>query len=257
MQNFIPISILGEFLGTLLLVILGNGVVFSVTHTKMMSNQPGKWILVALGWGLGVFAGALIALALDSPAHLNPVVSIYSSIAFLNPNFLIYIPFQLLGAMVGQGILNFINYKHIIATAKDNPNATRGAHYPTPAFDNKKDKAAIFNFSYEFIGTFVLLLAIFAISKLDTGFAQLTFPFPIPVSLVIMAIGISLGGSTGYAINPARDLGPRIVYAISRDYFSKQANHELVLNDWSYSWIPILAPSIAACIMGGLARIGV
>ena len=72
-----------------------------------------------------------------------------------------------------------------------------------------------------------------------------------------MAIGISLGGSTGYAINPARDLGPRIVYAISRDYFSKQANNELALNDWSYSWIPILAPSIAACIMGGLARIGV
>ena len=257
MQNFIPISILGEFLGTLLLVILGNGVVFSVTHTKMMSNQPGKWILVALGWGLGVFAGALIALALDSPAHLNPAVSIYGSVAFLNPNFLIYIPFQLLGAMVGQGILNFINYKHIIATAKDDPNATRGAHYPTPAFENKKDKAAIFNFSYEFIGTFVLLLAIFAISKLDTGFTQLTFPFPIPVSLVIMAIGISLGGSTGYAINPARDLGPRIVYAISRDYFSKKANNELALNDWSYSWIPILAPSIAACIMGGLARIGI
>ncbi len=257
MQNFIPISLLGEFLGTLLLVLLGNGVVFSVTHNKMMSNQPGKWILIALGWGLGVFVGALIALALDSPAHLNPVLSIYNSISNLDPIFLIYIPFQFLGAIAGQGILNFINYKHIIATAKKDPNATRGAHFPTAAFDNQKDKATIFNFSYEFIGTFVLLLGIFAIGRLNNVVSQTSFPFPVPVTLIIIAIGTSLGGSTGYAINPARDLGPRIVYAFSRNYFSKKANNEIALNDWSYSWIPVFAPSFAACIMGGLARIGI
>lgn len=257
MENFIPISMLGEFLGTLLLVILGNGVVFSVTHTKMMSNQSGRWILIVIGWALGVFTGALVALSLDSPAHLNPAVSIYNSIAFLNPNFLIYIPFQILGAISGQVILNFINYKHIIATASIDPNATKNAHYPTAAFNNKKDKATIYNFSYEFAGTFVLLLAIFAITRLDNTLVQMTSPFPFPITLVIMAIGVSLGGSTGYAINPARDLGPRIIYAMSRNLFSKKSNTELARNDWSYSWVPILAPSIAACIMGGLARIGI
>ncbi len=263
MQYFVPITLLGEFLGTLLIILIGNGVVYSTSHVKMFANQSGKWVLISLAWGLGVFTGAIVAQAFESGAQLNPAVSIYQSIHMLDATQLIYIPMQFLGAIFGQLILNFINYKHIIETANSDVYATRSAHCTNPAFDNKKDKVAIYNFSYELVGTFVLLLAIYAIELLPFHSSSnsteeiITGSFgPIPVSLVIMAIGMSLGSSTGYAINPARDLGPRIVYAVQRNYFSKKSQSTLIDANWSYSWVPVVAPIIASCIMGGLSRIG-
>lgn len=260
MSSFNFMTLLGEFLGTMFLVILGNGVCYATSHSKMFANQKGnKWILIAMGWGFAVMVGVIASAAFKAPGHLNPAVTIYDVIKTQNGWPLLYIPMQFLGAMVGQLILNFINWKHIMVTAMENDSATRGAHCTGPAFDNKNDRAALFNVSYEFVGTFILIFVIYAFGKIDltpnTVDTYVDFLGPLPITFVIMSLGISLGSSTGYALNPARDLGPRIIYASSRKMFSNKAGVELVDANWSYSWVPIVGPMLAGLIMGAISYI--
>ncbi|MBN3534820.1 MIP/aquaporin family protein [Mycoplasma procyoni] len=242
------LDVLSEFLGTLVLILLGNGVVYSVSANKMFANQPGKWIVIILGWGLAVFSGVIVSLSLGGSAHLNPAVSIFAAIKDKDAFVLSYIPVQFLGAIAAQIILDFINWKHI----KETELATvRGAHCTGPAFGNK-EKGTIFNFSYELVGTLLLLGLILAFGK---GANKLDALGPIPVTFVVIAVGASLGSSTGYAINPARDLGPRIVYFLAEKTVLKSRKEEHVGANWSYSWIPVVAPSVAGAIIGGFGLI--
>lgn len=244
------INALGEMLGTLVLVLLGNGVCYATSHSKMFANQPGKWILIAIGWGLAVYAGVIVALSLGGPGHLNPAVSVYASINNHDAKLLMFILFQFIGAMLAQLVLNIINWKFIIETAKTDDKAFRGAHCCNPVYDNFKDKALAYNFLYEFIACGLLLTIVLA-----TGIKNETpnLSHPIQVSFIIMAIGISLGSATGYAINPARDLGPRIMYQLFRPFVEKKANVKLIDANWSYSWVPVIAPLIAGTVIGAFS----
>ena len=259
MSDFDLMTLLGEFLGTMFLIILGNGVCYATSHSRMFANQKGnKWILIALGWGFAVMIGVIASAAFKAPGHLNPAVTVYDVIKTQNVWPLLYIPMQFLGAMVGQLILNFINWKHIMATAMEDTSATRGAHATGPAFDNKNERSTIFNVGYEFVGTFILIFVVYAFGKINTTPAVDTyveFLGPLPIAFVIMSLGISLGSSTGYALNPARDLGPRIVYALSRKMFSNKAGVELADANWSYSWVPVVGPILAGLVMGGISYI--
>lgn len=248
---------ISELLGTMMLIIIGNGVCFSVSHQKMFANQPGKWVVIALAWGLAVFMGVTVAGAMGGPGHINPAVSIYSAISnAIKTNGestieLAYIPFQLAGAMLGQFLLNFINWKFIIETAQEGSATTRGAHATAPAFRNKEDKATIFNFSYELVGTAVLLTMILTFGHgINTAWTGAMGP--IPVTLVIMALGMALGSATGYALNPARDLGPRLVYALLRPMMNKKSGVILATPDWAYAWVPVVAPATAGVVFGVL-----
>ncbi|MDJ1646057.1 MIP/aquaporin family protein [Mycoplasma phocimorsus] len=237
---------LSEFLGTLFLILLGNGVVYSVSAKRMFANQSGKWIVIVMGWGFAVMVGVIISLALNGAAHLNPAVTIWSWVSgkFSNHLQLIFIPMQILGAMAAQIILNFINWKHIQETELI---VVRSAHSTGPAY-NHKEGGTIFNFAYELIGTLVLLGTIVAIGK-----ANISNLGPLPVTFLVMSIGISLGSSTGYAINPARDLGPRIIYFFTEKIFLRKRKQEHIGANWAYSWIPVIAPIIAGFIIGGLS----
>ncbi|CAT04703.1 Aquaglyceroporin [Mesomycoplasma conjunctivae] len=239
------ILLLSEFLGTLFLILFGNGVNYSVSATKMFANQPGKWIVIALAWGFAVLLGVIVAQALGGPAHLNPAVSIYASISGKDASILAYIPFQFLGAIAGQIILNFINFKHIQDTDLA---VVRSCHSTSPAYKNE-GKTTIFNFSYELVGTLALLGIILAFGK-GSNKEGLAFLGPLPVTFLVMAIGMSLGSSTGYAINPARDLGPRLVYYVTEKFILKSRQSDHVGANFTYGWLPVVAPSLGGVIIG-------
>lgn len=237
---------LGELIGSMILIIFANGVGFSTTHSKMFANSGGRWILVAFGCGFAVFIAVIIAQAFKALGMINPAVAIYESIKSKNPLILGFIPFQLVGAIIGQCVLDLMNWKFILVTAKENNVATLNSHCTNPAISNK-DKATFFNFMYEFVGTAILISVIFVLSILNNQNKILDVFW---ISITVVAIGISLGSATGYAINPARDLGPRIVYQIIKPLIDKKTNATLASANWSYSWVPIFAPSIASCFIG-------
>ncbi|MXR12871.1 aquaporin family protein [Mycoplasma hyopneumoniae] len=236
---------LSEFLGTAILILLGNGVNYSVNATKMFANQSGKWIVIALGWALGVLLGIIISNGIieNAPAHLNPAVSIFFGIIFQNSELLALIPFQFLGAIFAQVILNFINWSHIKETKAE---IIAACHHTSPAFK----KSYISNFFYEFIGTTVLLAAIFLLNK---TFSTMK---PVIIALIVLSLGLSLGSSTGYAVNPARDFGPRLVYFLFANLVLKRRKEFAAIKNWqeifgfSYSLNPIIAPSLAGLILG-------
>jgi glycerol uptake facilitator protein len=230
--------IIAEFIGTLILILLGNGVVANVVLKDTKGNNSG-WIVITTGWALAVFTGVVIA-GPYSGAHLNPAVTIGLAIAgkFAWARVPMFIVAQLLGAMAGS-FLVWIMYKdHFVAT--NEPGLKCAAFYTTPAIKNTK-----LNFISELLGTFVLLLAVFYITNGELGAEKTPIGLgsigAIPVAFIVWAIGLSLGGTTGYAINPARDLGPRIVHSILP---IKDKNKD----DWKYSWIPVCAPIAGATI---------
>lgn len=261
------LGLLSELIGTAVLILLGNGVCASVSYKRMNANQSGKWILISFAWGLAVFAGAMVSIAMGGNGWLNPVVSIMNAIiASKNPDglyaagidatgsvaagiaatFFISVIFQMLGAMLGQSVLNFINYKFI--KDKENPlDVIRGAHSTGAAYKNKEDKATIFNLSYEFVGTLVLTGMLLVFGKVpaisNSGIV------PLFVMLVITSIGMSLGSATGFSLNPARDLGPRIVFAGLVNFLRKE-DKVAGICDWGYSWVPVVAPMAAGVVMG-------
>ena len=229
---------LAEFIGTALVILLGNGVVANVVLTGTKGNGGG-WIMITTAWALAVFVGVVVS-APYSGAHLNPAVTIALAISgkFEWTQVPIYMLAQMLGAMLGS-LLVWVKYKdHFLAT--DDKGLKLAVFSTGPAIRN-----TLSNLSSEIIGSFVLLFVIFyfttaeiADTKTPVGLGSLG---AIPVMFLVWAIGLSLGGTTGYAINPVRDLGPRIMHSILP--ISGKGS-----SDWSYSWIPVIGPMIGASL---------
>src|SRR5262245_43968957 len=234
---------LGELLGTLVLILLGDGVVAGVLLKKSKGENAG-WLAITAGWAFAVFAGVFTAVAFGSrDAHLNPAVTL--GFAFMSGDFskvASYPLAQFAGAFLGATLV-WVHYgPHWRLTA--DPDLKLGVFCTNPAV-----RHAPSNFASEVIGTFVLVLvaaAIFSSRVTATGPAAGLGPYL--VGSLVWGIGLSLGGTTGYAINPAPDLGPRLAHAVlpipgKRD------------SDWSYAPIPILGPLIGGALAGALVKL--
>ncbi len=222
-----------EFIGTLVLVLLGDGVCAgnSLAKTK---GQGGGWVVITLAWGFAVMCGVFIA-GPYSGAHLNPAVSLGLAIAgkFAWAEVPGYILAQMLGGFCGA-LLVYLFYKdHYDAT--EDPDTKLGTFCTMPAIPNKAR-----NFFCEFVGTWLLMFVILMFAtKENTATVGLGAMGAFPVTALIMAIGMSLGGTTGYAINPARDFSPRCAHAILPIKGKRDSG-------WGYSWIPVAAPLCGA-----------
>jgi glycerol uptake facilitator protein len=227
-------EIIGEFFGTMMLMILGDGVVAAVL-LKDSKAENGGWIVITTGWAFAVMVGVFTAQAFGSaPAHINPAVTLGFAVSggfdwAMVPGFMLA---QLLGAFVG-GVIVWIHYLNHWAATED-PGLKLGVFATGPAIRNVAT-----NLTSEAIGTFVLVLGVAAI------FAQEVSPAlgPFLVGSLVWGIGLSLGGPTGYAINPARDLGPRIAHQILPVAGKGDS-------DWAYGWIPVVGPFIGGAIAG-------
>lgn len=227
-----------ELIGTMFLILLGNGVVANVI-LKGTKGNSGGWMVITTGWALAVFVGVVIA-APYSGAHLNPAVTLALAIAgkFSWSKVALFIVAQLIGAIIGSFLVWLVYYDHFNSTA--DPDTQLAVFSTGPAIQNR-----IFNLLSEIVGTFVLIFVLFyftnaeiADKKTPIGLGSLG---ALPVAFLVWAIGLSLGGTTGYAINPARDLGPRIAHTILP---MKQKGS----SNWKYAWIPVIGPFIGATI---------
>lgn len=222
---------IGEVIGTMILILLGDGVVANVLLGKTKGNNSG-WIVITTAWALAVFVGAY-ATAAVSGAHLNPAVSVGLAVAGafdwgLLPGYIIA---QMVGAFLGAVLVWLAYFQHWGATS--DPGLKLAVFSTGPAIRN-----TVWNLVTEIIGTFMLVFGILAIRGPEVGMGALGI---IPVAFLVWAIGLSLGGPTGYAINPARDLGPRIAHAVL-PIPGKGSS------DWGYSWVPVVGPIVGAII---------
>jgi glycerol uptake facilitator protein len=220
-----------EFFGTAMILVFGCGVVSNVLLNKTKGNNSG-WIVITFGWAVGVFTGVLIA-ASSSGAHLNPAVTLALAIAhkFSWAKVPLYVCAQVLGAMFGSGLVWLAYKKHFDAT--DDADSKLAVFSTMPNI-----RSYWYNVITEVVGTYVLALAVLYMAEPEVGLGALN---ALPVALVVLGIGLSLGGPTGYAINPARDIGPRIMHFLLP--IPKKRD-----SDWSYSWVPILGPLLGgAC----------
>ncbi len=225
MNNF-----LFEMIGTAFLVLLGDGVVANVVLNKTKGNNGG-WIVITFGWAIAVFTGVYISAA-HSGAHLNPAVTIAFAVVdkFSWADVPTYIAGQFAGAMAGALMVWFAYKKHFDETT--DADAKLAVFCNAPAIRNIG-----FNLLTEMIGTFALVFGVLFITGGDVKLGSLD---ALPVALLVLGIGLSLGGPTGYAINPARDLGPRIMHFILPIKGKRDS-------DWGYSWVTVAGP-----IVGGL-----
>ena len=222
----------GEFLGTMLLILLGDGVVANVVLKGTKGHGSG-WIVITFGWAMAVFVGVVTA-AKASGAHLNPAVTIGLAAAgtFKDVHLLpTYLVAQMLGAAAGATLVWLLYYSHFDQT--DDSDAKLGVFCTGPAV-----RSPLLNLLSEIVGTFVLVFAALMITSPSGGLGSLD---ALPIALVVLAIGLSLGGTTGYAINPARDLAPRIMHALL-PIPGKRGS------DWSYAWIPVVGPIVGAVL---------
>ena len=229
-------EILAEFIGTALLLLIGNGVVANVVLNGTKGNGSG-WIVITLGWGMAVFV-AVFAVGPFSGAHINPAVTLGLAWAGSFPWAEVgpYIAAQVLGAAVGT-TFTWLQYRQHFEQTTDK--AAKLAVFCTgPAIKN-----TVNNFISEFIGTFVLVFGVLSLVSPEVGLGSID---ALPVGLLVLAIGLGLGGTTGYAINPARDFAPRLMHAIL-------PVHDKGRSDWGYAWIPVLGP-IAGGIVAAMAR---
>lgn len=212
------------------MILLGNGVVANVVLNKTKGNNSG-WIVIAFGWAMAVFIGVFIS-SKASGAHLNPAVTLaLAYLGKLQPSLIIeYIGGQMLGAMLGS-LLVWLSYKQHYSQTEDT-GAKLATFSTSPAIRNP-----VHNLLTEAIGAFVLIFAVLFIIAPANSLGALD---ALPVAFIVLAIGLSLGGPTGYAINPARDLGPRIMHAVLP--IGKKGS-----SDWAYSWVPVVGP-----VIGGL-----
>jgi len=227
-----------ELIGTMFLILLGNGVVANVVLKGTKGNNGG-WIVITTGWALAVFTGVVIA-SPYSGAHLNPAVTLALAIAgkfsWLKVGW--YLMAQLIRSMIGSFLVWVVYIDHFKATT--DPDVQLAVFSTSPAIKN-----LLFNLLSEIVGTFVLVFVIFyftnaeiADQKTPIGLGSLG---ALPVAFLVWAIGLSLGGTTGYAINPVRDFGPRIVHALLPLKHKGSSN-------WKYAWVPLIGPFIGAAI---------
>ncbi len=223
-----------EFIGTAMLILIGNGVVANLI-LKGTKGADSGWVGISLAWGIAVFIGVFISAA-ASGAHLNPAVSIGLATAGkfswgLVPG---YIVAQVLGAMMGN-LLIWLNYKKQYDGTQDS-SAILGTFCTSPAIRNP-----FWNMVTEIIGTFTLVFGIFFIAGGNFGEETISLGSldALPVALLVMGIGFGLGGPTGYAINPARDFGPRLLHALL-------PIKNKGTSDWSYAWVPVVGPIIGS-----------
>lgn len=223
---------LGEFTGTALLITMGAGVVANVVLNKTKGNNSG-WIVITFGWAMAVFLGVYASTSMGGGGHLNPAVTIalYAFSGFDGALLLTYIGAQFAGAFTGA-VICWLAYKKHFDEPADN-DLKLAVFCTAPAIRNP-----VYNLLTEIIGTFVLLFGALVASKSASTLGALD---ALPVALLVLGIGLSLGGPTGYAINPARDLGPRIAHFIlpipgKRD------------SDWGYAWVPVIGPVIGAML---------
>jgi glycerol uptake facilitator protein len=238
--------LIAEFIGTALLILFGNGVVANVLLAKTKGHGSG-WIVITAGWGFAVFVGAFCA-APFSGAHLNPAVSVAMLAAGKLPAASLpgYVLAQMAGAFTGACLVYAFYRDHFHAT--ENQDLKHACFCTAPAIRNLKQA-----FFCETLGTYALILPIFLITSPEFSLhlppdpATQNIPIGlgslglVPVGLLVFAIGLSLGGTTGYAINPARDLAPRIAHALLP--IPKKRD-----SDWSYAWVPVLGPILGALL---------
>ncbi len=224
-----------EVVGTAILVLLGDGVVANVLLKDTKGHNAG-WVLISIGWGMAVFV-AVLCVAAVSGAHINPAVTIGLALGgkFAWASVPGYIIAQMIGGAVGAGLV-WLHYKHHFARTED-ADAKLAVFCTGPAIRN-----SFSNFVSETIGTFILVLAVLLMAVPDIGLGGLD---ALPIGLVVLVIGTSLGGTTGYAINPARDLSPRVMHWLlpiprKRD------------SDWRYAWIPVLGPIVGGALAAWL-----
>jgi glycerol uptake facilitator protein len=223
--------LIGEILGTMLLILLGDGVVAGVLLNKSKAQNSG-WIVITTAWAFAVFVGVLAGGPL-SGAHINPAVTIGLAVAGVTPwgEVPIYIVGQFIGAMLGA-LLVWLHYLPHWAVTEDK--GLKLAVFSTgPAI-----RSTGANLISEVIGTFALMIGVLMIGVYTIDMGAIS---PLAVALLVWVIGLALGGTTGYAINPARDLGPRIMHAILPIAGKGES-------DWGYSWIPVVGPILGAII---------
>nr|WP_299387386.1 MIP/aquaporin family protein [Allomuricauda sp.] len=236
---------ISEIIGTFLLILLGCGVNANVSLQKTFGNASG-WIVITTGWAIAVYTGVVVA-GPHSGAHLNPAVTIGLALAgeFSIYDVPHYIVAQFIGAMLGAFFVWLMNKSHFDAT--EDGNSKRAVFCNAPAIPNTFQ-----NMLTEILGTFVLVFAVLfftdAVNTADNTIIGLGSLGALPVALIVWGIGLSLGGTTGYAINPARDLGPRIIHALV-PIKNKGSN------GWGYAWIPVVGPVLGGALAAGLALI--
>ena len=223
---------LSEFIGTALMILFGGGVVANVVLEKSKGHNGG-WIVITFGWAMAVFLGVYSSLHLGGQGHLNPAVSIaLTYLGKLEASLLpTYIIAQFAGAFTGAVLVWLTYQKHFEVT--ENAELKLAIFCTGPAIDKTLN-----NILTELIGTFVLVFGALCISPAAASLGSLD---ALPVSLLVLGIGLSMGGPTGYAINPARDLAPRIAHFLLPIPGKRDSN-------WKYSWIPVIAPIIGALL---------
>ncbi|NJQ01393.1 MIP/aquaporin family protein [Streptomyces zingiberis] len=254
---------IGETVGTAVLIVLGGGVVAAVTLKRSKALNAG-WVAITLGWAFAVLTGAYISVGL-SGAHLNPAVTLGLAIQGTTPwsDVPLYLGSELLGAMIGAVLVWLAYYGHfkdhltdpeVLAQARtgqegmvDEDSAPKAGPVLGIFSTGPEIRNSVQNLMTEIIGTFVLVLLILTLG-LTEGLG-LSGTGVLIVALTVGGIGLSLGGPTGYAINPARDLGPRIVHALL-PLPNKGGS------DWTYAWIPVVGPLIGGALAGGLYQLG-
>lgn len=233
---------IAEIIGTFLLILLGCGVNANVSLAKTYGSSSG-WIVITTGWAIAVYVGVVVS-APYSGAHLNPAVTVGLAAAgkFSWGDVPLYILAQFIGAMLGAFFVWLTHKDHFNAT--EDGGTKRGVFCNAPAIPNTP-----INLLNEIVGTFVLVFTVLyfsdaVITNTETviGLGSLG---ALPVAFLVWGIGLSLGGTTGYAINPARDLGPRIIHALV-------PIKEKGSNGWGYSWVPVIGPIFGGLIAAGL-----
>ncbi len=221
-----------EIVGTALLILLGDGVVANAL-LKGTKGQNSGWIVITFGWGMAVFA-AVFCVAAFSGAHINPAVTLGLAIAgkFAWASVPSYLIAQFIGGALGA-FLTWLHYRPHFLNTEDG-NLKLGVFCTAPEI-----RSAGANLISEVIGTFVLVFGVLYIAAPEVGLGALD---ALPVGLLVLAIGLCLGGTTGYAINPARDLSPRIMHALLPLGKGKRDS------DWGYAWIPVLGPFAGAAL---------
>jgi glycerol uptake facilitator protein len=222
---------IAEFIGTALLMLFGSGVVANVVLDKTKGNGSG-WVVISWAWAIAVFLGVYASTALGGSGHLNPAVTLgFAAFADFDPGLVPgYIAAQMAGAMVGSSVAWLAYKPHFDATS--DADLKLATFCTAPAI-----RHTVWNLVAEAIGTFALVFGALCIASPAESMGALD---ALPVALLVLGIGMALGGPTGYAINPARDLGPRIAHALLPISGKRDS-------DWSYAWIPVFGP-----IFGGL-----